>query len=71
MKEYTEEEVKKALEEIELMDHYTMCKLWRHSPINVENIYFRKDLPTGAAFADRLFIHFGGFTPEISKSIGW
>lgn len=68
-KEYTQEEIDKALAEIETMDHYTMCHKWRFSPIGSE-IYFRKDLPTAAAFGKRLFIHFGGFTPEISKQLG-
>jgi hypothetical protein len=71
MKTYTEEEIKAAIERIESMDHYTMCKLWRFSPCGEENIYFRSDLPTGEAFKNRLFQHFGGFTPEISKSLGW
>ena len=68
MKEYTEEEVQKALQEIESMDHYTMCNLWRFGG---NPIYFRSDLPTAKAYNDRLFVHFGGFTPEISKSLGW
>lgn len=68
MKEYTEEEVQKALQEIESMDHYTMCKLWRFGS---NPVYFCSDLPTGKAFKERLFDHFGGFTPEMSKLIGW
>lgn len=69
MKTYTEEEIQKVLAEIATMDHYTMCRLWRFAPIGEENIYFRNDLPTGEAFCFRLFKHFGGFTPEISKSL--
>jgi hypothetical protein len=71
MKTYTDEEIQAALQRIENMDHYTMCKLWRFAPTWEENIYFRSDLPTGDAFKNRLFQHFGGFTPEISKSLGW
>jgi hypothetical protein len=68
--EFTPEQIENALQEIEKMDHYTMCKYWRFAPKGTE-IYFRSDLPTGEAFENRLFKHFGGFNPEISKSLGW
>jgi hypothetical protein len=70
MEEYTEQQIKDALDRIEKMDHYTMCRLWRFAPTGSE-IYFRSDLPTGDAFRKRLFEHFHGFTPEISKDLGW
>lgn len=70
MKNYTEEEVNEALTRIESMEHYTMCKLWRFAPSGSE-IYFRSDLKTGDAFKKRLFEHFGGFTTEISKQLGF
>lgn len=70
MKEYTQPEIDAALQRIENMDHYTMCKYWRYAPAGTE-IYFQSDLPTGEAFKNRLFQHFGGFTPGISKSLGW
>lgn len=72
----TQEEIDKAANEIREMDHHTMCYNWRMSPTGT-NIYFRKDLiassgtSLGDIYTDRLFKHFGGFTPEISKSIGW
>jgi hypothetical protein len=69
MDQYTQQQIDKALEEIETLDRFTMCKLWRFAPPGT-NIYFRNDLPTGVAFHKRLFIHFGGFTPEISKQLG-
>lgn len=65
--EFTQDDVKKALEEIDEMDHLTMCRLWRFSLTGT--IYFRSDLPTAEAFKKRLFDHFGGFTPEISKEL--
>ena len=68
--EFTQEEIDKALSEIETMDHYTMCMLWRFSGIDLQ-LYFRSDLPTGKRFKERLFDEFGGFTPEISKQLGW
>lgn len=71
MKEYTQEEIKEELLRISDMGHHEMCHKWRFAPISETPIYLRSDLPTGKAFRDRLFDHFGGFTPEISKKIGW
>ena len=70
MIEYSEEQIQGALGRIASMDQYTMCRLWRFAPTGSE-IYFRSDLPTGLAFKERLFTFFGGFTPEISKELGW
>ncbi|OJV30474.1 MAG: hypothetical protein BGO32_08760 [Bacteroidetes bacterium 37-13] len=70
MQQFTQQQINEALAKIETLDHYTMCRYWRFAPAGTE-IYFRNDLPTGEAFKNRLFNHFGGFTPEISKSIGW
>lgn len=69
MTQFTQEEIDKALAEIETMDHFTMCKYWRFSPLGTE-IYFSKETAVSNAFHKRLFIHFGGFTPEISKKLG-
>lgn len=69
MTQYTQEEIDTALVEIETMDQYTMCHKWRFSPLGSE-IYFSKTTPVASAFHKRLFIHFGGFTPEISKQLG-
>jgi hypothetical protein len=69
MEDYSEEQITKALESIKTMDHYTMCKYWRFAPEGTE-IYFRSDISTGKEFKDRLFKHFGGFTPAISKQLG-
>mgnify|MGYP001571895818 CR=1 FL=1 len=54
-------------EEIDAMTHYEMARLWRFSPSG--NPMFEGDV--GEYFKDRLFKHFGGFTPGISKSLGW
>jgi hypothetical protein len=51
------------------MEHYEMCMLWRFAPSG--HPYFDKTLPYAEIFKERLFKHFGGFTPEISKSLGW
>lgn len=53
--------------EIDGMSHYEMCRIWRFSKSG--NEYTSGEI--GEYFADRLFNHFGGFTPEISKSLGW
>lgn len=67
---FTQEQIDKALNEIENMDRITMCRYWRFAPEGTE-IYFRNDYPTGEAFKKRLFEHFGGFSSTISKLIGW
>lgn len=69
MKEYSEQEIADAMKRITEMEHFEMCRLWRFAPTGSE-IYFRSDLPTGEAFKERLFTHFGGFTPSISKALG-
>lgn len=69
--EFTKEQIDKALEEISKMNHMTMARLWRFTPTGANDLYLRFDLPTGQAFSDRLFKHFGGFTPDLSKTIGW
>jgi hypothetical protein len=52
---------------IDSMSHYEMCSIWRFAKSGNPLIMGA----TGAYFKDRLFIHFGGFTPEISKDLGW
>lgn len=52
---------------IDAMSHYDMCRMWRFAKSG-EPLLMGK---TGEYFTERLFQHFGGFTPEISKSIGW
>ena len=68
MEELTEDQ-KKEIEKINKMEHYEMCSLWRNAPSG--HPYFDKTKPYADIFKKRLFEHFGGFTPEISKSIGW
>ena len=54
---------------IRKMTHLEMCDLWRHAPSG--HHYFDNTLPYSGEFKRRLFTHFGGFTPEISKKIDW
>ena len=73
--EYTQEQIDEMAKKIGTLEHYGMCFAWRQA--NTGSPYFRSDLITtegkslGDLYKERLFSHFGGFTPEISKSIGW
>ena len=49
------------------MTHYQLCYIWRFSKVG--DPLLQGD--TGQYFKERLFEHFGGFTPEISKHLGW
>ena len=62
-------EQQKIIDKINNMEHYEMCLLWRFAPVG--HSYFDATLPYHDVFKKRLFEHFGGFTPEISKSLGW
>jgi len=52
---------------IDSMSHYELCRIWRFSKVGDPLLQGE----TGVYFKERLFTHFGGFTPEISKSLGW
>jgi hypothetical protein len=65
---YTPEQ-QATIDRINQMGHEEMCSLWRFAKVG--HPYFDKTLPYVKVFEERLFKHFGGFTPEISKSIGW
>jgi len=60
---------KKEFEKINQMSHSEMCSLWRFAPSG--HPYMDSSGPYAEIFRKRLFEHFGGFTPEISKAIGW
>lgn len=65
-KEKTYDELKA---EIDQLSHFQMCYMWRTGKANPA--YFNKANPISEYFTSRLYNHFGGFTPEISKQIGW
>ena len=65
--QYTPEQ-QKIVDKINNMNHFEMCRLWRFAPSG--HHYFDNQLPYAEIFEKRLFKHFGGFTPEISKSLG-
>ena len=63
----TEEEIQKHKDEIDKLDREAMCRLWRYAPSG--HPYFQRG-PVYNHFKER-FDGLGGFSPEISKKIGW
>lgn len=63
--EYEKEVVRK----IYSMSREEMAYMWRFSPVG--HSYFNASLPFAKHFKRRFFKQLGGFSPEISKSIGW
>lgn len=57
----------KTLAEVEAMTHEDLCRYWRFAKAG--------SLQRGDVVSDRLterlFREYGGFTPAISKKIGW
>lgn len=62
-------ELEKGKQEIDSLSHEQMCKMWRFGTAKRE--WLDSKSPLSEHFKNRLFVHFGGFTPEISKRIGW
>lgn len=56
-------------QEIDILSHEDMCRHWRFG--SGKRQWFDITNPLSEYFKKRLFDHFGGFTPEISKRIGW
>jgi len=63
-KQYTEEE-QRTIDQINQMGQEDMARLWRFAPAG--HSYFDKRKPFYAIFEKK----FKGFTPGISKKIGW
>lgn len=59
----------REIDKINTMTHEELARLWRFASDG--HLYFDNTLPYCKVFKERLFNHFGGFTPEISKKIGW
>jgi hypothetical protein len=62
-------EIQQEIEKINNMSHEEMARLWRFAPAG--HPYFDSTKPYFKVFEKRLFEHFGGFNPQISKKIGW
>ncbi len=56
----------KTKEKIDKMSQYEMASLWRFSPSG--SPYFQGE---AGDYFDKVFKEKGGFTPEISKSLGF
>jgi len=63
----TDEELKQEIERINRLGREQMARLWRFSPPG--HRYFKS--PLAEHFKKRFFDELGGFSPEISKKIGW
>lgn len=59
----------KTIDVINNMEHEQMCELWRFAPSG--HPYFDSSKPYYKIFRQRLFKHFGGFNPVISKKLEW
>ena len=68
LSDFSVDELETINKEIDEMSHEEMCRRWRFS--GAGDFIFRSDLPFYARFKKR-FDALGGFTPEISKKIGW
>ena len=66
MNKFTPEQ-ERIINEINQLSHYEMCDIWRFA--RVGHPYFDSTLPYAKVFKERLFNHFGGFTPQISKAL--
>lgn len=64
----TDQEIEAWKKKIDDMDQYEMCRLWRFSKPG--HPCFDSTTPLADYFKER-FDKLGGFTPEISKSLGW
>jgi len=62
------DEETKTIETINQMSQHAMASLWRFAPSG--HPYFDTTKPFFKVF-DARFKKLGGFTPAISKSIGW
>ncbi len=65
MKKLTEQQK----QEIDKLTHVEMCRAWRFG--NGKPEWFDNTCEASKYFTERLFNHFGGFTPEISKKLGF
>ncbi len=54
---------------IEQMTHEDLCRYWRFG--SSHPLLTNLDLEAQELIRKRLFNGFGGFTPELSKKIGW
>ncbi len=70
MTKLTDKEIADYTAKIEAMSQLDMCRLWRFGGGTGGDVYFRSDSPIWPIFKAR-FDKLGGFTPAISKQLGW
>lgn len=63
----TEEEIQKHKDDIDKLSRLEMARMWRFTPSG--HVYFQYG-PVQEHF-DKRFKELGGFSPSISKKIGW
>ena len=56
-------------DEVNNLSHEQIAKFWRYG--NGKKEWYDATNPISTYFTDRLYVHFGGITPQISKRIGW
>ena len=61
----TEEQIQEYIDKIDNMTQIEMARLWRFSTTG--SPYF----VSGSPIYEHFILKFEGFTPEISKAIGW
>jgi hypothetical protein len=64
----TDDKLAEGKKRIDEMSREAMCRLWRFAPAG--HPYFKSGTPLQEHF-DKRFKELGGFSPQISKSIGW
>ncbi len=64
---FEDDELNKLKIEIDEMSHEQLAKLWRFGDSSDKHLQGN----AGSYLKDRLFKHFGGFNPTLSKRIGW
>lgn len=62
------EEIQTEIQRINEMNHVQMAHLYRYAPSG--HVFFNGNLPLYEAFMKR-FNELGGWTPAISKQVGW
>lgn len=67
-KNYSKDEITAIYKDIDNMSHFAMASLYRFAPSG--HPYFDKNYPFNEYFMKR-FNELGGWTPEISKEVGW
>lgn len=69
MNKFTDEDVQKYKDQIDVLTQYECCKLYRFAP--AEHIYFRNEIPGLYTYFLKRLKEVGGMTSKISDELGW